>query len=346
MGRQADRPNPSGGSRPRSLALAAALSLIAAAASAQPLTRGPGDRPSPITLSIEADSGVLWGMAKELVYVGSYKLSELDYPLQPLAYAGGRIEIGAFGGLDATVRFDAGIPSKSGSMTDSDWDYIDYPPIPPGVQTNFSQSDSYLQRAILFDARIGWKIAASPALVIEPFAAYKYLDIKWSAQNGYLQYPPQASPPYTAWSPSEAKVPLYGTVLTYSQTFMIPAAGIRVIGRVSGSLSIEGSVALSPFAFLNDVDEHPLRYLAFYDSMAGGFYFEPELAVSWQAASNFELTMRLSYLSIVEPNTGTTVMLDTNPNDAQYGIPTLLTGQNSGGTLSAFGAEVGARLRM
>lgn len=277
-------------------------------------------------------------MATELVYVGSYKLSELDYPLQPVVYAGGRIELGAFGGLDVSVRFRGGIPTYTGSMTDSD--YLNY----DGVKTNFSQSDSYLERAILLDARLGWKVEALPFLTFEPFLAYKYLDMKWSAHDGYYQYPPQTSPPYSPWSPSEPKVPLSGTVLTYSQTFVIPAAGLRVIGRLSDRLILDGSVALSPFAVLNDVDEHPLRYLTFYDSMAGGFYVEPALALSWQPAGNLELFVRLSYLSIVEPNTGTTVMLDTNLNDAQYGVPTLLTGQSSGGTLSTFGAEVGARL--
>ena len=294
----------------------------------------------PITFSIGADGGVLWGLARELVYVGSYKLSELDYPLQPMAYAGARVELGAFGGLDASLRFRGGIPAWTGSMTDSDYENFD------GVKTHFSQSDSYLERSVFVNARLGWRFAPSPAIVIEPFAAYIYLDIKWSAQNGYYQYPPETSPPYTPWSPSEPKVPLSGVVLTYEQTFMIPAVGIRVIGRVSRTLSLDASVALSPFAALNDVDEHPLRYLAFYDSMAGGFYIEPELAVSWQVARDLELSVRLSYLSISEPNNGTTVVVDTNPNDATYGVPTLLTSQYSGATMSAFGAEVGGRLKL
>ncbi len=335
----------------RVLALAALFALAGVAVCAQAVPQGPaekesliqapegGESRSPFTLSIGADSGILWGMATELVYVGSYRLSELDYPLQPLVYAGGRIELGAFGGLDATARFAAGIPTMTGSMTDSD--YLNY----NGVTTNFSESQGYLERALLLDVRVGWKVEALPFLVFEPFAAFRYLDVKWSAHNGYLQYPPESSPPYTPWSPSEPKVPIYGTVLTYNQVFSIPAAGLRVIGRLSDRLTLDGSVALSPFAFLSDVDEHPLRYLIFYDSIAGGFYLEPERSLAWEATENLELSVRLSYLSITEPNTGTTVMLDTNPSDATYGVASLLSGQSSGATFVAFGAELGARLK-
>lgn len=330
----------------RALALAGLLLLAAAAASAEPAPAQAGRTPAggsadppPITLSIGSEGGVLWGMATELVYVGTYKLSELDYPIQPIVYAGGRIEAKAFGGLEASVRFSAGIPTWTGNMTDSDFLNGD------GVRTNFSQSASYLERAIFLDARVGWRLPASPRFALEPFLAYKYIDVKWSAHNGYLQYPPQSAPPYTPWSSSEPKTYLYGTVLTYNQVFIIPAAGLKIIVRPWDRVTITGAIAVSPFAFLNDTDEHPLRYLIFFDSMSNGLYVEPELSLSWRATGNLELFLRLSYQSISEPNNGQVVVLDTNPSDSGYGTPTALSGETSGATFAAFGAEAGASIR-
>ncbi len=290
------------------------------------------------------------GAASELLYTsllggGLYKVSELDYPLQAVFLAGSEIRLQTAGGLDVRARFDGGLNGYVGAMTDSD--YLDF----NGVKTDFSESGAYVERAILLDVRAGWDFGSERSFLFEPFAAFMYSDVEWEAEGGYYQYPSSGEEgSYPPWSPSEPQESLSGPVLMYDQAFLIPAVGVRLSLAVTRALSIEGSCAFSPFAFGEDVDNHLLTLTDYYDSMSGGIYFEPELSFTVRPLKDreaFEASLRLSYVSIAEPNSGTVQVGDNNPADSAYGtISGPVEGYYSGATFQALTAEIAASLAL
>ena len=90
------------------------------------------------------------GVVKEFVYSGTYIESELDWPLLPAFSAGLTLDLGARSGFLSTIDLQVGLPTRVGTMTDSDFLNGD------GVKTHFSESDNNMESAIMVSAQAGW----------------------------------------------------------------------------------------------------------------------------------------------------------------------------------------------
>ena len=108
-----------------------------------------------VSLVAREGVGFMYGTAKELVLVGTFPISELDWALQPVFFEESSLEVKALGGLHGMIRVRVGIPSQSGLMTDSDW--LNYSYDGNTDKTNFSQSNSFTDSAVFVDARLGWE---------------------------------------------------------------------------------------------------------------------------------------------------------------------------------------------
>lgn len=270
-------------------------------------------------LSLGTYSGVYFGTAKELVYYtlapsgpSFYKLSELDWPLRPAVYLGTRLSLETTSGFRMRADFRSGLPTRVGYVTDTDYLNLD------GTATNFSQHSSYLERLVAARLDLGWSFPLASDLSVAAFARYSIFDVKWSAQDGYYQYPPGFSPtslppnplypPYT----QDTKVPIYGLVALYEQRYSIPAIVFSGEYRLMhDALSVEASFAFSPFTSVHDIDNHVLRNLIYYDTVVGCTYMEPSLSFSFRPTSQFELRFDLSYLAVLSPKDGSTVSENT-----------------------------------
>ena len=248
------------------------------------------------TLTTSTSTGVILGMAKELVYDTGYIVSELDWPLLPAVYLGATVNLTTKIGFLASIELQTAIPGRSGTMTDSD--FLNY----NGVKTHYSQSDSYVERVIIVNAQAGWAIPlrpGGPISLLEPFLGFEYMQFKWSAWDGYYQYPPQAPPgPYTPWSASASKTPLYGKGIIYTQNYYIPMAGIKGTARLLDNLTMSFSLAFSPYVWCSDLDEHIFRSLDFYDNLRGGWMLEPWLSVTYRITQQATLTLDARYRHI------------------------------------------------
>jgi outer membrane protease len=260
-----------------------------------------------VTLTTRSTAGVTLGVAKEFVLDGSYVVSELDWPLLPAITVGAALDLTTPVGFIATLEAQAAVPSYTGTMTDSDFLNGD------GVKTHYSQSDTYLKGAVMVTAQAGWSIPLPPDqpwAFFAPFLQFEYMQFNWSAENGYLQYPPETSYPYTPWSPSTAKVNIYGPGILYSQTFLIPAVGLKASLRPLQTLTIDMSVAVSPYMWCFDIDDHLFRSLRFYDNLAGGFMIEPRLGVTLKITPRATLGLDILYRHI-SGLTGDTIQMVT-----------------------------------
>jgi outer membrane protease len=251
----------------------AGLIVLAAALTA---ARSAGAQELSITTSFSA--GVMLGGAKEFVYDHGYVLSELDWPLLPAITVGAAVSLATSGGFLASLEIQTAVPMMVGSMTDSD--FLNY----DGVKTHFSQSDGVLRGAFLFTAQAGWALplpSDQPLTLIAPFLQFEYMFFQWDAENGYIQYPPEPPPgPYTPWSPSTPKVPINGTGIIYTQNYLIPAMGMKAVFRFLDTLTVNVSVAFSPYLWCFDTDQHLFRSLVFYDNPHGGIMIEPRLSAT------------------------------------------------------------------
>ena len=270
----------------RWLSFAAVLTLLAVA------------RPAvgqDFTLTTSTSTGVILGMSKELVYDTGYKLSELDWPLLPAVYLGAAVDLKTKIGFLASIELQTAIPGRNGTMTDSD--FLNY----DDVKTHYSESDSYMERVIIVNLQAGWAIplqSGGAVSLLAPFLGFEYMQFKWTARDGYLQYPPETSSPYTPWSPSTTKTPIYGTGIIYTQNYYIPMAGIKSTVRLLDNLTMSLSLAFSPYVWCSNVDEHIFRSLNFYDDPRGGVMLEPRLSMAYRIAPQATLTLDARYRHI------------------------------------------------
>jgi outer membrane protease len=250
---------------------------------------------------------MLYGQANEEVYDQvsppgpNYKLSELIWPFHPLVYAGVGLDLDTRAGLFASLDVEQGFPGKVGSMTDSD--YLDG----DGVKTNFSQSDSYIERFLDLGLLVGYDFIRSGPLTFGIFGAFEYQDFKFSARDGYTQYPSYGQQYYTdstgayypgtypAWSPSETETPIYGTLGLYEQVYILGSLGLKASYSICPGLSAGASFALSPLLYCYTEDDHELRQLSIYGKFSSGLELDPKIFAEYSLKPGATLRLDLSY---------------------------------------------------
>jgi outer membrane protease len=267
-----------------------------------------------VTLTASAGTGVMYGVARELVYdtyLGQSALeSELDWDLKPLFYARSSLALNTSMGFVASLDVRLGVPVKTGSISDSDW--LNYYVNGDHTQTNYSLSDCYSERAIVLEAQAGWDLAFANWLTVEPFLAFGFMDFKWSARDGYLQYPtnfPGNDGSYQKYS-TYPTTPISGVAIIYEQTYFIPSAGLTAKLRFGRSFSATVSFTFSPQVFCTDVDNHVVvPSQDFYDYMWNGFLLEPRVSFDWQVFTKARLSFDVSYRHIANLQGVTDVVL-------------------------------------
>jgi plasminogen activator len=313
------------------------------------------------TLSTTTSVGLLDGMAYEEVYnqavSTNYKNSELTWPFEPLFYVGAGLSLDTRSGFFATLDLREGLDGKTGSMTDSDFLNGD------GVKTNFSQSDCYTERAILLDLKVGYDYPLGSGFKIGFYGGFSYMDFKWSARDGYYQYPTSGSGyyigsngvvqdpnPYNPWSPGETKTPLYGIGILYEQAYLTGSLGLRASYRVLDRLTLAASFSFSPLTYCYTEDNHVFRTVDFYSTLSGGIMLEPGISAEYAIKPGASLKLAVSYRTIynligdiTQVDQGTT---STSSGGNYYAGPdSTSTGTNgSGASISMLDASLVFRL--
>jgi outer membrane protease len=252
--------------------------------------------------SLTTSAGFIIGGATELVFDSGYKMSELDWASQPLAYWGLEASVNFPSGWYARLGLKSGLSGKTGYMTDSDWQNWD------GVKTNFSESDSYTDQALLLDFEAGYDFSLTDNLWLGPFLELSYLNFQWSARNGYIQYPSEFYPtdsggnpiygPYTPISPNTPTYNIYGIGIVYQQSTFYPSLGVRCTYKPLRELKLLASFAISPLVSMTETDNHVERSLVFSSTMTGGLVLEPRLILDYQLSRSMSLGLELSYIRI------------------------------------------------
>jgi outer membrane protease len=247
---------------------------------------------TPYRISLGADIGALIGQAEEIVYKYANrddKLSELLWDLKPLAYTGATLSfsrsdpLAGFGlALDLSTKF--GLPLRSGTMEDRDWQAVD-----PQQLTEFSSHDAYIEGwTLLFDGSGGISIPIKSALALKALLKVSYMQFSWSGRDGYTEY----------MSDNWQRKDTPGTVITYDQAWLIFSPGIGLFWPLDRALSLDLHLFISPLIYAGAEDHHKLRGLRFNDYMRGGLFLEPALYIAFAPNNFFSIVARCSWRRI------------------------------------------------
>jgi outer membrane protease len=261
--------------------------------------------PAGYTVSLELDTGLLYGHAEESVYApdGSRELARLDWDMKPLFYTGARLDFSRIDPLERTGFFVSlsvkfGIPAVTGVMEDRDWNY-------QGLLTDFSRHDNSTEGALLFDGSIGLSLPFRSLMVFNVYGAFSWMRFSWAGRDGYGQYLKDAG--YNPAVPlhSLPKTPYAGTVITYTQDWMLLYPGVSVLLPLSPFFFLRLSFQGSPFVFCAARDSHITTNAEFRDRVLWGLYLEPGAELGFTFYRRCSLSLSVSY-RMTEGDRGTT----------------------------------------
>jgi outer membrane protease len=169
--------------------------------------------------SLGIDMGYITGTTNEYVYKDGKTISHLEWKenLIPAFQFHSRFDIiGIFLSLDMLSVLPLAI--KSGVISDYDYllDNSD-------MLSNYSEHDLYTDKHFNLSFRIGytfvfWRFTMSPTV------GFSYYTRKWSAVNGYLQYPTNDDEPLSEETP---KNNVLGTGINYEQLLKFFSIGVE-----------------------------------------------------------------------------------------------------------------------
>jgi outer membrane protease len=260
---------------------------------------------TPYRISLAAATGTLIGQSEEIVYnVKKYGqntdiyLSELLWDLKPMTYLGSALSFsrsdplsGLGAALDLSVKF--GLPLKSGSMEDRDWQDPD-----SGQLTDFSTHDAYLEGgALLLDFSGGIAIPIKSVVAVKALVSLSYMQFSWAGKDGYgnyLEFYYYRQEYGDEWERRDFN----GTVITYDQAWLIISPGIGLFWPFGRALSLDFRFFISPWIYAGDEDNHITTATRFNDYMRGGLYLEPGLDITFAPNRFFSLVLHGSWRHI------------------------------------------------
>ena len=206
----------------------------------------------PYSLALRGGVMVQSGEARELVFDGDHKLSELIWDISGLVLVGGSVSAAIGPSLQLNAGGWVGITEGNGSMEDYDW-YVE------GLDwTHFSDGDVDINEAYAIDVNGAYTFYRGNGVEVYGILGYKRLFWDWSEFGRTFIYS------LNGFRDTRGRS---GGVngIDYEQVFDVPYAGLgaRILfGKSSGT----AYVLYSPFAQAEDRDHHNLRNLEFKET--------------------------------------------------------------------------------
>jgi plasminogen activator len=236
-----------------------------------------------LSFSFVSEIGILNGKTYEYVYENDKCISRLDWKstATPVIFFSGKaMFLGAFLQLGMT----SAVPVKNGTM--EDYDFLNAGSNEPSL---YSKHDSYLDKRFDTFITLGYDLCLMN-WSITPSAGFAYRNCKWTATDGFLQYPLSG-----LWTGEEPKQDLYGPVITYEQALWFPVLTLKVTGyaqRKRFLFSLSGS--LYPFIWGDTIDNHLLRSKQFYDTMREGLGGNIKISFEYNLGNKEQIILKIS----------------------------------------------------
>jgi outer membrane protease len=251
-----------------------------------------------LSLSVETGGGILFGETHEYVISESGKvLSRLDWQenwIPSIAI----IPRFNFFNFFIAAKFLCAMPLDSAGNAIEDYDFLIEG---SDAASLYSRHDAYLDKQYDISGQLGyvvklrqWEAALG--------AGFQYRTRKWSAVDGYLQYPEDDRP----WTGDEPQKTVAGTSITYEQIIWMPLLSAEFKYHLK-DWTFGASGAFFPYVRADSLDTHFLRQVQFYDKMSGGIGGACTVFVTYTNAKLNYLSFGLSGgIDLIRNTTGET----------------------------------------
>lgn len=254
-------------------------------ASALTQVRAEETRP-PLRANIELDVGMFLGGMDEFVHEKgeNHELSRLEWDENFVPYVDLRGEF-EFWNFFVAASVITSIPVKSGQMRDYDYMLADSTAV-----SHYSQHEAFFDKHLEVHPEIGggiylrnWYIGVS--------AGFLYRNRKWSAMNGYTQYPAKGE----AWSASLPQKEQVGTVITYEEILWAPETTLYVDYTLNEHFTLSLAGTWYQYLHVNTIDTHVLRLTRFEDEMKGGNGVLAEIGILYRPKTSDIIGFRTAF---------------------------------------------------
>lgn len=234
------------------------------------------------SLFVEPYFGTKIGQIDEYVFLkesnyDSDKLSELNWDIMPELYAGFSLG-GSFWNIFVETSFLFGIPTKTGTMADSDWmnNYSDYVSLEnskktENYKTNYSESDNYLDHDFSFNLNVGYDFSVAKLnnfnANIKPFLGFQYENFKFNGEDGTCWYGKGTDGKfyvnngyYAEWNDEENQYSedFDGNVISYKRINFVFWTGLNLQAEFFTNFGISAGFKFSPYLYSESTDNHIL----------------------------------------------------------------------------------------
>lgn len=276
-------------------------------------------------LSVEPMFGMKHGELIEQVLLkkseySSDKLSELEWEYKPELYGGAKVS-GGWRFILGEAFFSAGIPMKTGTTYDSDWQNLKHSGNDDYLyKTNYSESDNYLEHDISTGVKVGadFKVFKNDIiqLNVNPFLGFDYNNMSFTAKDGYKwygksmntnrQYAYNDTDHQNAGKFKNTSANYDGRDIEYKRQNFITWIGFNATAKLPFNLSANLGFQVSPYIYTESVDYHVLTSTIYLDIAEGAFS-----AFKWNVGASYRINQRNSvslsanwfYLNAITGNT-------------------------------------------
>lgn len=271
--------------------------------------------------SVSSEGGMMFGQINEYVLVNNvsdslYKLSELNWELKPLYYAGAELDFSAWDKLCVGLEGKIGLPVVVGKMIDRDWMNIDtYPE--HAYATNYSEHDNLLYSYSNGKIHAGYQFYIGDLFAVTPQVSFQYQEFIFIGQHGTGSYGKSVNSryqyPYDDEDESHLDAKDWSSrqrVITYQQRQFIPYAGINLRKDFENGIGISFLAELSPYTWIIANDKHyssdfsvgmdktRTYYRDFLDKPKGFGTFNTEFDCYYTLNDRHRFSLNLSYFMI------------------------------------------------
>ncbi|MDR0457268.1 MAG: omptin family outer membrane protease [Treponema sp.] len=172
-----------------------------------------------VKYEVEISTGVGVGRTNEYVYKGNKEISRLEWKenLIPILIVNNQFDIFNFI-INANILSGLPLAIKNGIMEDYDY-LIDN----SNALSNYSEHDLYTDKHLNMTFQFGYSFGLGH-FKLSPLVGFSYYTRKWSAVDGYLQYPINNN---DEWTNNTPKSNVAGTGISYEQVIKSFSLGFR-----------------------------------------------------------------------------------------------------------------------
>ena len=248
-----------------------------------------------VQFSFEPEFGCIYGTIFENVWYASsrysgnsiittptHRESQHDWQLQNAFYTGADVKLTLASHYDFDFNFKFALPGLAGIMEDYDWlNPIHWPSDPADELTNYSIHLNYLENFTKIRFCLGYKFILNQNLnfSLTPKLGFETQSFYFTGKSGYSLYKSNG------W---EKQYFTYGaTVITYSQAFIAPVAGLSMQIDFARHFEADLSLMLTYIHEYDAYDDHVEKHNTgrtcyFDDKLEDVFIFDAAAKLFWK----------------------------------------------------------------